>query len=79
MTNIRMSIDVNPDFHKAIKAHAALHSETVREYVIEAIMDRVRKEKVFNEMTVRTLEKSAKGLDLKRYKSMKELYKDLGI
>lgn len=79
MTNIRMSIDVNPDFHKAIKAHAALHSETMREYVTQAIMDRVHKEKIFNETTVRTLEKSAKGLELKKYKSMKELYKDLGI
>jgi uncharacterized protein (DUF1778 family) len=44
MTRERLSIDVLPEEHKRIKAYAALHGETIREYVIESVRERLRQE-----------------------------------
>ena len=43
MTRERLSIDV-PEEHKRIKAYAALHGETIREYVVESVRERLRQE-----------------------------------
>ena len=40
----RLSIDVLPQQHRQIKACAALHGETIREYVLECIQERLRRE-----------------------------------
>ncbi len=37
----RLSIDVNPEEHRKIKMSAALYDKTVREYVLEAVKDRL--------------------------------------
>lgn len=44
MTRERLSIDVLPEEHKRIKAYAALHGETIREYVVESVRERLREE-----------------------------------
>ena len=44
VTRERLSIDVLPEEHKRIKAYAALHGETIREYVIESVRERLRQE-----------------------------------
>ena len=44
MTRERLSIDVLPEEHKRIKAYAALHGETIREYVVESVRERLRQE-----------------------------------
>lgn len=40
----RLSIDVSCDEHRQIKAYAALHSETIREYVLRCVRERIRKD-----------------------------------
>lgn len=40
----RMSIDVLPEEHRQIKVFAAIHGETIREYVLESIRERLKKE-----------------------------------
>lgn len=40
----RLSIDVLPEEHKKIKAYAALHGQTIREYVLESIRERLQAE-----------------------------------
>lgn len=40
----RLSIDVLPEEHRRIKAYAALHGETIREYVVESVRERLRRE-----------------------------------
>jgi uncharacterized protein (DUF1778 family) len=40
----RLSIDVFPAEHRQIKAYAALHGETIREYVLESVKERLRRE-----------------------------------
>ncbi len=40
----RLSIDVLPEEHRQIKAYAALHGETIREYVLECVRERLHRE-----------------------------------
>ncbi len=40
----RLSIDVLPEEHRQIKAYAAIHGKSIREYVIESIQERLRQE-----------------------------------
>jgi len=40
----RLSIDVLPDVHRRIKMFAALHGETIREYVLKCVKDRIKQE-----------------------------------
>ena len=44
VTRERLSIDVLPKEHRQIKVYAALHGETIREYVIESVLERLRQE-----------------------------------
>ena len=40
----RLSIDMRPEEHKAIKAYAALHEQSMREYVLEALREHIKQE-----------------------------------
>ena len=40
----RLSIDIFPEEHRQIKIYAALHGETIREYVLESVRERLRQE-----------------------------------
>lgn len=40
----RLSIDVFPEEHRQIKAYAAVCGQTIREYVLGSIRERLRKE-----------------------------------
>ena len=40
-----MSIDVVPEEHKQIKIFAAIHGETIREYVMESVRERLKRER----------------------------------
>jgi len=55
MTRERLSIDVLPEEHKRIKAHAALHGETIREYVVESVRERLRQEAEERELSALTM------------------------
>ena len=40
----RLSIEILPNEHRQIKAYAALHGQTIREYVLESIRERLHHE-----------------------------------
>lgn len=40
----RLSIDVLSEEHRLIKAFAAINNETIREYILEAVRERLRRE-----------------------------------
>ncbi len=74
MTRDRLSIDVLPEEHRRIKAYAALHGETIREYVVESVRKRLRQE-------VEERELSALTMNLNQDPVLKELWdneKDAG-
>ena len=50
----RMSIDVFPEEHKQIKVFAAIRGETIREYVMESVRVRLRREKEDIQITAMT-------------------------
>jgi uncharacterized protein (DUF1778 family) len=55
MTRERLSIDVLPEEHRRIKAYAALHGETIREYVVESVRERLRQEAEERELSALTM------------------------
>lgn len=48
----RLSIDVLPDEHRQIKVCAALYGKTIREYVVESVLERMRREVEERELRV---------------------------
>ena len=40
----RLSIDLFSDEHRQIKIYATLHGETIRDYVLESVRDRLKRE-----------------------------------
>lgn len=54
-TRERLSIDVLPEEHRQIKAFAALHGETIREYVIRSVRERLRQEAEAKELSALTM------------------------
>ena len=74
MARERLSIDVLPEEHRRIKAYAALHGETIREYVIESVRERLHQEAEGREL-------SALTMNLNKDSVLKELWdneKDAG-
>lgn len=67
MARERLSIDVLPEEHRRIKAYAALHGETMREYVLEIVREHLRQE-----VEERTL--SALTINLDQDPILKELW-----
>ncbi|MDP3042475.1 MAG: hypothetical protein Q8N62_07160 [Candidatus Omnitrophota bacterium] len=67
MARDRLSIDVLPQEHRRIKAYAALHGETIREYVVESVRERLRQEGEEKEL-------SALTMDLKQDPILRELW-----
>ncbi len=63
----RLSIDLPPKEHRKIKAYAAIHGQTIREYVLESIRERLHRE---NEMK----ELSSLTKDLEQDPVLKELW-----
>ena len=51
----RLSIDVLPEEHRQIKVYAALHGKTIREYVVESVRERLRKEAEERELSALTM------------------------
>lgn len=69
MARERLSVDVLPEEHRQIKAYAALHGETIREYVIESVRERLRQE-------IETQELSLLSLHLEYDPVLKELWRN---
>jgi len=55
MARERLSIDVLPKEHRQIKAYAALHGETIREYVVKSLRERLRQEAEEGELSALTM------------------------
>lgn len=54
MVRERLSIDVVPEEHRMIKTYAALHGKTIREYILESVRQRLRREVEEKELSVLT-------------------------
>lgn len=74
-----MSIDVSDEMHKIIKVSIAYSGKTIRDFVLEAITNKIEKEKEPNEVTAKAIEDSRRSRDLIKHSSLNDLYQYLGI
>ena len=51
----RLSIDVLPREHRRIKVYAALHGQTIREYVLGSVRERLHRENENRELSAVTM------------------------
>ena len=79
MTNVRMSIDVSAELHRRLKIYCASKSETIRDYVVSAVKDKIKKERVLKDDVIKVLQDSDDNIGLKYYDSLEDMYKDLGL
>ena len=79
MSNVRMSIDVSMELHKLLKTCCALKSETIRDYVVRAITEKIKKERVLKDDVIKTFQDSDNNIGLKHYDSLEDMYKSLGL
>jgi len=75
----RLSIDISDELHHCLKVHTAYKNQTIMNFVREAIYSKIEKEKKLNKESIRVIEESKKGFGISSFKSLEELYKDLGI
>ncbi len=72
----KLTIEVDTETHKAIKAMAALQGKTLREFVLAKILN--EDESISGEpLTLEILRDLREGKGVIRYKSVKALMKDL--
>ena len=50
----RISLDVRPEEHRRIKTSAALHGQSIREYVLESVWERLRHEREATDLSTLT-------------------------
>lgn len=84
---VRMSIDVTKELHQLIKYTAAFEKQSIKDFVIEAIRDRLKEKveaqqqalaaqyKELSALTRLTLEKSDRGEELETYESVDAFFK----
>lgn len=75
----RLSIDIPNELHHFLKIHTAHKNDTIMNFVREAIFSKIEQEKELNAESIKILEESAKGLNINKYSSYKEMYKKLNL
>lgn len=55
MARERLSIDVLSEEHRQIKAYAALHGKTIRDYILESVRERLRQEAEEKDLSTLTI------------------------
>ena len=50
----RISLDVRPEEHRRIKASAVLHGQSIRQYVLESVWERLRTEREAGDLSTLT-------------------------
>lgn len=77
----RLSIEVNPQLHRQIKMYSALHQQTIRDYVLSSVLEKIQSEtyQIPTDLTEQILKATDENKDLKQFNSADDLFKDLGI
>ena len=78
----RLSIDVDRDLYKLIKHTATFEDKTIRDFVVEAVRERLRERLTtqrseFNELTRMTLGKTDRGEDLHEYANIDDFFAEM--
>ncbi len=74
----RMSIDVSPELHKEIKLSAMFCDETIRDFVVEAVKEKISTlhKKNPNALTLKTFQRTDKNEDIEHITDLEEEHYD---
>ena len=75
----RMTIDIPQKSHKQLKTLSAVLGKSIREIVTESIEDYLHRVKLPNKKTLKAIQDIENGTNLTKTKSVKDLFKKLGI
>lgn len=78
----RLSIDVSKDLYKLIKYTATFEEQTIKDFVVGAIEEKLhnklpQQQQELNELTKITLEKEDRGEELETYQSVDAFFESL--
>lgn len=73
----RLTIDLPVTKHKKLKMAASMMGTTMKELVLMSVEDFM--ERRFNKETEKVLKASEVGKGLKKFKTLRDLFEDLGI
>lgn len=73
----RITIEVTEEQHRKIKVMASLQNKTIKELVLENLLDKPNKR--FNRETIQALDDVKNKRNLTSYKTVDELFKKLGV
>ncbi|MBS3905109.1 MAG: hypothetical protein KGZ39_07275 [Simkania sp.] len=73
----RLTIDLPVSEHKRLKMAASLMDISMKQLVIMSVDDFMQKK--FNKVTEKAIKQSKSGKNLKKFDTLDELFKDLGI
>ncbi|MEL6748907.1 MAG: hypothetical protein AAFO09_01280 [Pseudomonadota bacterium] len=59
-TASRLTIDVSPDFRDELKIQAIAHGKTLKDYVVESLMNRIKQDSVEEDKIWGEMSKAAK-------------------
>lgn len=73
----RLTIDLSKSEHKRIKTAASLMGTTIKDLVLISVDNFLHSKP--NKVTLKAMKQSEKGKGLKKFKTLDELFEDLGI
>ncbi|WP_395338694.1 DUF1778 domain-containing protein [Ningiella sp. W23] len=59
---MRLSIDISPEQHQFLKAAAAIHGKTIKDYVLDSALPTEQEQKAFKQLESLLLERKNKAL-----------------
>jgi len=72
-TASRLTIDVSPDFRDELKIQAIAHGKTLKDYVVEALMDRIQRDSVEEDKIWGEMSESAKQEEILSHEGSESL------
>lgn len=73
----RLTIDISLSEHRKIKTAATMMGTTIKNFMLMSVEDFMQRK--LNKVTEKALKLSVQGKGLKKFKSLDELFEDLGV
>lgn len=75
----RLSVDMNSKDHRKLKILANANGMTLREFVLTLLDPLLHPNKKPNKATLKAMENAEKGVGLKTYESIEDMWEELGL
>jgi hypothetical protein len=75
----RLSVEIPSNLHKKLKILANANGLTLREFILAVLEPILHPKKKLNKTTKKAIEDTEKGIGLKTYKNIDQMWEDLGL